>query len=521
MLQLFVYISLLQLGYSVSSPHERSENDLFQFEYFRSIDMNYMNEVSIPNGRLVLGLEKTSEDENVLADLNPHIVGGNLVSAQQRYPYLAVMTNDFSKFSHLCAASLVADDFFLSAAHCTKYFMGEVGMGVTDLRDLVTTPRPNNVNIYKVDKHFVHPEYDSQQLRNDIVLYKIKNKVSPKYQPVKLNVNVDLAKSYEPTSDTTTVMGWGFTSDGGKISAELRHVDIDPISHEECYDKWWDATGYKYKLNETIQLCCFTEGKATCNGDSGGPLILNGKDPKSDTQVGVVSFGSSLGCNHLPTVFTRIDTKINWIKSVLCEHSVSPPSYLNCNGVPSPLETDNSIQNPLVSNKPTSESDKGIQQKILVKIEVMFDHKPWETGWKLEKVHDEHSSTTVIASAKNGTYQIANILASEIFPLDRYSSYCLTVTDDASDGLAEDAFVRASILIDDVPLKIFEIQEFGAHATERFYLGRHESPKTESTEEKIPESPKSMNQSVRLSSSYLHSRYILLSTCALLAIWMS
>ena len=179
-----------------------------------------------------------SEDENVLADLNPYIVGGNLVSAQQRYPSLAVMTNDFAKFSHLCAASLVVDDFFLSAAHCTKYYIGEIGMGVTDLRDLVTKPHPKNVNIYKVDKYFFHPEYDSQQLKNDIVLYKIKNKVSPKYQPVKLNSNVNLAKAYDPTSNTATVMGWGFTSDGGQISAELRHVDIDPISHEECYDKW-------------------------------------------------------------------------------------------------------------------------------------------------------------------------------------------------------------------------------------------------------------------------------------------
>ena len=89
---------------------------------------------------------------------------------------------------------------------------------------------------------------------------------------------------------------------------------------------------------KNVTINGFTEGKATCNGDSGGPLILNGKDSESDTQVGIVSFGSSLGCNHLSTVFTRIDTKIDWVKSVLCEHSVSPPSYLNCNGVPTPLK---------------------------------------------------------------------------------------------------------------------------------------------------------------------------------------
>ena len=57
-------------------------------------------------------------------------------------------------------------------------------------------------------------------------------------------------------------------------------------------------------------------------------------------------------------------------------------------------------------------------------------------------------------------------------------NFCLEYSNDHDcDGLAEDAFVRSSVLIEDVPLKIFEIQEFGEPTTERFYIEWRESPK--------------------------------------------
>lgn len=52
-------------------------------------------------------------------------------------------------------------------------------------------------------------------------------------------------------------------------------------------------------------------------GDSGGPLNCQGADGRWEVH-GIVSFGSSLGCNyyHKPSVFTRVSAYNNWIQWV-------------------------------------------------------------------------------------------------------------------------------------------------------------------------------------------------------------
>merc|ERR1712172_468289 len=60
-------------------------------------------------------------------------------------------------------------------------------------------------------------------------------------------------------------------------------------------------------------------GRGSCNGDSGGPLVqMSGSKAAGDlwTQVGIVSFGSSSGCETgLPAGFTRTEYYIDWIMS--------------------------------------------------------------------------------------------------------------------------------------------------------------------------------------------------------------
>jgi hypothetical protein len=52
-------------------------------------------------------------------------------------------------------------------------------------------------------------------------------------------------------------------------------------------------------------------------GDSGGPLNCQAESGSWEVH-GIVSFGSSLGCNTLkkPTVFTRVSAYIGWINEV-------------------------------------------------------------------------------------------------------------------------------------------------------------------------------------------------------------
>lgn len=56
---------------------------------------------------------------------------------------------------------------------------------------------------------------------------------------------------------------------------------------------------------------------APLQGDSGGPLNCQNTDG-SWAVHGIVSFGSSAGCNYpkKPSVFTRVSAYIDWINNV-------------------------------------------------------------------------------------------------------------------------------------------------------------------------------------------------------------
>jgi hypothetical protein len=63
-------------------------------------------------------------------------------------------------------------------------------------------------------------------------------------------------------------------------------------------------------------------GRGECKGDSGGPLIVKGDNGASDLQVGVVSFGSALGCaTDLPDVEACVSYTYEWIQTEVCKWS--------------------------------------------------------------------------------------------------------------------------------------------------------------------------------------------------------
>lgn len=65
-----------------------------------------------------------------------------------------------------------------------------------------------------------------------------------------------------------------------------------------------------------------------CDGDSGGPLIINGGSPGADLQVGIVSWGKAVSCGQpgKPGVYTNLlDPEISyWLQSVI--GAAAPPA---------------------------------------------------------------------------------------------------------------------------------------------------------------------------------------------------
>ena len=158
---------------------------------------------------------------------------------------------------------------------------------------------------------WTHPDWDPNSLSSDIGLIELPSPVewSDYIKPVCLPSAGDTAEE----GQLVTCAGWGQASDtSGGLSPVLRMVeDLPLMSNEEC-----EAI---YGIVGDTSLCIDTTGgRGTCNGDSGGPCMSRWEESRAPgqkwKQVGIVSFGSSAGCEAgYPAGLTRVEAFLDWI----------------------------------------------------------------------------------------------------------------------------------------------------------------------------------------------------------------
>ncbi|KAG8235399.1 hypothetical protein J437_LFUL009258 [Ladona fulva] len=158
---------------------------------------------------------------------------------------------------------------------------------------------------HQVTEIKIHQFYDSlHSWHNDIAVMK----VEPPFTFDDFTSPVKLPAFGQTTAvnSSATVIGWGVTSEGGSVSPDLRKADILIFDHEEC-DKIYSED---YHTIYPEQICAYTPegGVGSCNGDSGGPLFVNGE------VIGLVSWAR--GCDRVgyPTVYTEVADYIDWIE---------------------------------------------------------------------------------------------------------------------------------------------------------------------------------------------------------------
>ena len=178
----------------------------------------------------------------------------------------------------------------LGAAHCGDFVGRTVSIG--GVQRVVSVQRQ-------------HPNYKSNTMENDFMLYKLSSPVTTTGATVTVNTN-----GSSPTNgQALTVMGYGLTTDGGNaLSDKLRDVVVPTVT--ACRAKW----GNWYYPN--VMLCAGEGGKDSCQGDSGGPIVIRNGD--SHVLVGVVSFGAACGDAYYPGVYARVSSATSWITTVAC-----------------------------------------------------------------------------------------------------------------------------------------------------------------------------------------------------------
>jgi len=169
----------------------------------------------------------------------------------------------------------------------------------------------------RVDKWDIYPGYVSDINGiplNDIAIITLETPVNfTKFiQPICLPT-LDNINSKE---EKFTISGWGNTATGlerFRPSQVLQYLVVEKVDHQDC----------EVSLNKSLaqnQMCIqsLEDGSAPCQGDSGGPVASFELDRRQ--LFGVISFGSSLCGNLLPTVVAKIDEgTLRWIRGIVPE----------------------------------------------------------------------------------------------------------------------------------------------------------------------------------------------------------
>jgi len=192
-----------------------------------------------------------------------------------------------------------------------------------------------------VAKKIIHPDYELTRLGlavNDIMLLKLS-------RPAVFNNFVRAVCLPSPSleqfgevgaskfgNNLPTVVGWGRTSNsrrGGPVSSAPTDVQqklqMPTRDYGDCLARWQNVlravnsdADLEGELSPSLHLCAGGEdGKDSCNGDSGGPLLARKSRISPWQLVGVVSGGTSRCGIGAPGIFTRVTQYREWIRNNL------------------------------------------------------------------------------------------------------------------------------------------------------------------------------------------------------------
>lgn len=204
--------------------------------------------------------------------------------------------------SHSCGASVLNENWALTAAHCVD---GASTSSITFWAGTIYLD--NGGTRHRVEKIVVHEGYDEgDSWKNDIAVVAV-------LDPFKIDgVNVTPialpAQGQNPEDGAAvTVIGWGRLQQNGPIPNTLQKVDLAVVNQQKCNDVY---TEFGYPIYDGHICADVPEGnQGSCNGDSGGPLFVNG------TVVGLVSWAYGCAVKGYPTVYTRVPAYRDWIRN--------------------------------------------------------------------------------------------------------------------------------------------------------------------------------------------------------------
>lgn len=212
----------------------------------------------------------------------PRIFNGTPTSD---YPAVVAVISAFrDDIFGLCTGTLIAPTVILTAAHC--FDAGPLSVTVAFVLNGTEEDRA-------VGALAIHPRYVSSTLNADVALLTLA-------QPVGGVTPMPLARVKPRPGRTGAIVGFGLDGRG-----QIAHREVGSVRLANCPGS----------LQHAERLLCWNSdrsGSNTCDGDSGGPLLLNGR------VAGITSWSKTNACGPSSlTVDTSVAAVRRWIRATM------------------------------------------------------------------------------------------------------------------------------------------------------------------------------------------------------------
>uniref|UniRef100_A0A8C7H274 Prothrombin n=1 Tax=Oncorhynchus kisutch TaxID=8019 RepID=A0A8C7H274_ONCKI len=280
---------------------------------------------SFGSGELVCGerpmFEKISKKDGREQELIDSYQGGRIVKgidAEVASAPWQVMLYKKSPQELLCGASLISDEWILTAAHCILYPPWNKNFTINDI--LVRLGKHNRAKFEKgtekivaIDEIIVHPKYNwKENLNRDIALLHMRRPITftDEIHPVCLPTK-QVAKTLMFAGYKGRITGWGnlyetWSSSPKSLPTVLQQIHLPIVEQDICRD----STSIRFKPEE------HKTGDA-CEGDSGGPFVMKSPDDNRWYQIGIVSWGEGCDRDGKYGFYTHLFRMRRWMKKVI------------------------------------------------------------------------------------------------------------------------------------------------------------------------------------------------------------
>lgn len=240
------------------------------------------------------------------------IIGGQDAAADS-WPSLVALVSagsDSVKNRFFCGATVVAERWVMTAAHCVFDLFGQavepsslrVIAGIRNLEN----DRPEREVV--VTNIIVHPEYNNTLALPpfDVALLELGSAINA---PVVSLFAADTADYYGVTS---YIAGWGATQFVNESLAtypsQLQNAAVPLVPLDRCNS----SVSYQGLVTHRQVCAGFIDGGVdACAGDSGGPLFII--EDGAIVQLGVTSFGNGCALANFYGIYTSVTHMLPWL----------------------------------------------------------------------------------------------------------------------------------------------------------------------------------------------------------------